>query len=328
MSTEFVNEPTPRKEVKDNRNLIYGVLIGALLLTWGYIIYDKSKSGEQIDSLTSQNTQVTSERDEIQAEYSLSLARLDSLMGENQNLTDSLTTQSSEITKMKREISNILNNKNATARDLAKARTMIKSLNGEIEGLAAEVSRLNEENQVLVASNTRLTEEKTQVEQTLVATATNRDSIQRVYTETVDVASTLSASNFNMTPINVKNSGKEKTTTSASRVDKMRITFQLNENRVAPSGEKQLFIAVTGPDGKPIIDATNGSGQIATKDNGDHFYTNKVVVNYDNSRKVPVSFDWSSKNNFQQGNYKIEVFHNGYKIGETTTTLKKGGLFS
>lgn len=322
MSTEFVNEPTAKK---DNRNVIYAILVGALLLTWGYIIYDKSNTSKQIDTLTAQTTEVTSERDEIQAEYSLSLARLDSLMGENQSLTDKLTGQNADIARMKKEIASILNNKNATARDLAKARTMISDLNGQIEGLAAEVDRLNQENQVLVASNTQLTEEKAQVEQTLVATESTRDSIRQELGRTVEIGSTLSAANINMTPIQVKGSGKEKETVTAKRVDKMRISFTLNENRIAQPGEKQLLVAITGPDGKQIID--NG-GKFSTRDNGEYFYTNKVMVNYDNSRKVPVSFDWNSKNDFQTGNYKIEIFHNGFKIGETTTSLKKGGLFS
>ena len=30
---------------------------------------------------------------------------------------------------------------------------------------------------------------------------------------------------------------------------------------------------------------------------------------------------------FQKGYYKIEIYHNGFKIGEGTRELKKGGLF-
>jgi hypothetical protein len=33
------------------------------------------------------------------------------------------------------------------------------------------------------------------------------------------------------------------------------------------------------------------------------------------------------QNDFQTGDYKIEVYHNGFKIGEGVKTLKKGGLF-
>ena len=30
---------------------------------------------------------------------------------------------------------------------------------------------------------------------------------------------------------------------------------------------------------------------------------------------------------FQTGDYKIEIYHNGFKIGEGVRSLKKGGLF-
>jgi hypothetical protein len=41
-----------------------------------------------------------------------------------------------------------------------------------------------------------------------------------------------------------------------------------------------------------------------------------------------VTFDWKSNTDFSAGNYKIEVFNNGFKVGEATRPLKKGGLFS
>jgi hypothetical protein len=33
------------------------------------------------------------------------------------------------------------------------------------------------------------------------------------------------------------------------------------------------------------------------------------------------------QSDFQTGNYKIEIYHNGFKIGESIRSLKKGGLF-
>jgi hypothetical protein len=40
-----------------------------------------------------------------------------------------------------------------------------------------------------------------------------------------------------------------------------------------------------------------------------------------------VSFDWKADKNFQSGDYKIEIYHNGFKIGEGVRSLKKGGIF-
>src|SRR5436190_15403528 len=126
----IMNTESTTETKKDNRTLIYGLLVAALLGTWGYIIYDKSKTSEQVHTLSSQNTMVTTERDEVRELYNSSLSRLDSLMGENQNLADSITGRNTEVAKLKSEIRTILSNKNATAADLAKARKMIGELNG------------------------------------------------------------------------------------------------------------------------------------------------------------------------------------------------------
>jgi hypothetical protein len=42
----------------------------------------------------------------------------------------------------------------------------------------------------------------------------------------------------------------------------------------------------------------------------------------------PVSFNWKKNDKYAEGNYKIEIYNNGFKIGESVKTLKKGGLFS
>jgi hypothetical protein len=108
-----------------------------------------------------------------------------------------------------------------------------------------------------------------------------------------------------------------------------RVSFQLDENRIATSGQKELYVVVTGPDGQPISTPTNGSGTFQTRDEGEKVFTNKVDVQYEQGQRLPVSFDWKVDNSrYQTGNYKIEIYHNGYKIGEGTKSLKKGGLFS
>ena len=79
----------------------------------------------------------------------------------------------------------------------------------------------------------------------------------------------LHASNINIAALDIKNSGKEKSTTAAKRADVFRISFDLDENRIAPSGSKELFVCVTGPDGHPITIPANGSGSFQTRDEGE-----------------------------------------------------------
>lgn len=125
-----------------------------------------------------------------------------------------------------------------------------------------------------------------------------------------------------------KEAAKKKPTTKAKKVDKLRITFDLDENRITSSGTKELYVIITSPDGSPISVEALGSGTFVTREGESKPYTKKINVEYIKSQKKTVSFDWKQNNNFQTGNYKIEVFNNGFKVGEAYRPLKKGGLFS
>jgi hypothetical protein len=130
--------------------------------------------------------------------------------------------------------------------------------------------------------------------------------------------------NIQITPVNERKSGKEKVTTTAKRVDKLVVSFDV-ENRIAKSGPADMYIMVTAPDGKPISDATNG-GSLTTRTDGDKLFTAKVPVEYTQGTRKAVQFP-IRQGDFQRGDYKIEIYHNGFKIGEGVRTLKKGGLF-
>ena len=55
-------------------------------------------------------------------------------------------------------------------------------------------------------------------------------------------------------------------------------------------------------------------------------YTKKVQINYVQGEKQPVTVEWTQNSGFQTGNYKIEIYNNGFKIGEGVRSFKKGGL--
>lgn len=314
-----------QQQPKDNRKVIYGVLVAALLLTWGYIIYDKSQSKELVAAKDMQIVSATSAKDSIQQDFNLASAKLDSMAGTNVKLQGALAEKNEDIIKLKQNISSILRNKNATASELKQARAMISELNGKIDNLFADLEKAKAENQQLTVANTQLSTDKQQLAVEKQAIAENLAATDAAKKSVEDVASTLHASNLSIAAINVKNSGREKETTTAKRADLLRFAFDLDENRIAPSGNKEIYITVTAPDGNTI---TKGS-TFTTRDAGEKTYTEKVDVMYEQGKRKPVSFDWKQDGaSYQTGDYKIQIYHNGFKIGEGTKTLKKGGLFS
>ena len=262
-----------------------------------------------------------SARDSVQLLYNDALSRLDSITGTNNNLQGQLSDRNSEVSKLKTEINSILKKKNASQAELARAKQLINQLNSKIETLEADNAKLTGENQQLTSANTQLTTEKTTLEQNLQTTTAEKDELA----STVDVASTFSASNFKITPINEKRNGKEKTTTTAKRVDKLVLTFEV-ENRVEKLGPAEMYVVVTAPDGHVISDPSMNSGTFTTRTDGDKTFTSKSSLDYQQGTRKAVSIPIRQKD-FQTGDYKIEVYENGFKIGEGVRTLKKGGLF-
>jgi TolA-binding protein len=316
-------EPYRAPDNSKTKNVVIGILAAGIIGLSAYLIVDKNKTGEVIQHQETQIATVTSEKSEVQKSFDASLARLDSMSSANKGLEGKLTAKNSEIAKVKSEIRSILNKRNATAAELSKAKALIESLNGKIEGMQAEVARLTQENQTLSNDKVVLTQEKEKLNTDLTATTAVKEELAKQ----VDVASTLNAYNITITPINVKNNGKEKVSTVAKRVDKLVVSFDV-DNRIAQPGMTDVYVLVIGPDGKPLSADSLNSGTFTTREEGDKSFTAKFPVDVETAKKKNVEFAFKPGTNFQQGNYTIQIYQNGFKIGEGTRALKKGGLFS
>jgi peptidoglycan hydrolase CwlO-like protein len=325
MSTTNYPSASPQNQPpkKDSKNLIIGLLAVGILGTWGYFLWDKNKSDQQITSLQTQYVAVDSSKNELQKSFDAAVIRLDSLTGYNNELEGKLSERNSEIQKMKNNIAAKLKKERLTEREKKELASQITELNTKIGNLEAEVARLTQENQVLTTEKTQLTADKEKLTTDLTTTTTAKVELEKK----VDVASTLNASNIGITPINEKSGGREKVTTTAKRVDKLVISFDV-DNRIAPAGSTDVYVAVTDPEGKPVTVEALGSGTFTTREEGDKFYTFKMPVTIETGKKVHVEYPWKQNSGFKKGNYKIEVYHNGFKIGESVRELKKGGLFS
>lgn len=325
MST--TNFPTPVQENKPAaskagvyKNAAIGVLSAAILGLGGYMMYDKNNSSATIQQQQTQIAKVADEKSDIQTSFDASLARLDSMSTANNSLNSQLAEKNTEIGKLKTEIRSILNKRNASASELARAKKLIDELNEKIGGLEADVARLTEENQTLSNDKVVLTQEKEKLTQDLAVTTEVKQTLEKK----VDVASTLNASNISITPVDIRKNGKEKVSSTAKRVDKLVVSFDVT-NRIAQPGPTDVYVVVIGPDGTPMA---SGAETFTTREDGDKSFTAKLPVEIETAKKKNVEFAFAPGSKFQQGSYKIQIYQNGFLIGEGIRDLKKGGLFS
>ena len=314
--------PQSQPPKKDYKNLVIGLLAAGFLGTWGYLLWNNNKQ-EQIQ--TQQQTQiskVTDEKGQLQKNFDDALVRLDSLTGSNNKMASTINERDGQVSKLKGQIRGLLSKQHLTEAEKKKAEDLIKELNDKVSGLEQQVAQLTQDNQQLTADKTQLTQDKEKLTNDLsTTTAANTD-----LTKKVDIASTLNASNIAVTPMHERKDGKDKETTTARKVNKLVISFDV-ANRIAQTGIADVYVCITGPDGKPISVPALGSGTFTTRDEGDKIFTAKVPVDFEAGKSKSVQFAWKQNSEFSKGDYKIEIYHNGFKIGEGTRELKKGGIF-
>lgn len=315
------SKSTEIKSTNNSKNLIIGILITAVVILGGFMLYNQSKSNGVNETQQAEVVKVTAEKSELQNSFDASLARLDSMTTMNTDMQQKLADKDGEIAKIKGEIRSILNKKNATSAELSKAKSLIARLNGSISSLEQQVAALTQENDSLKTEGVTLRTERATLTRNLDSTNVIKTKLEKV----VEVASTLNASNISITPVKVKNNGKEKVKTTAKRVDKLVVSFDV-KNRIIQSGTTDIYVVVIGPDGNPVT--ATPSGTFDTREQGTKSFTAKLPVTLETAKSKNVQFSFAPTSHFQKGNYKIEIYQNGFLIGQGTRELKKGGLFS
>ncbi len=304
---------TPPPKKKNPFAWIPWVIILALGGIVIYLLQNKGKLEDNRDELLTENTRVDSSYNSVNTEYQASLARIDNLMSQNEGMARELEDRNGEVAKLKAEINSTLNKKNKTSGDYEKARQLIKQLNNKVRGYEERIAELEAQNAALSATNTNVARQRD-------STTTENTGLQ----EKVKLGAVLHASNIRMIPIDLRRGGsKEKETTKARRVDLLRILFDIDENRVAESGPKDLYIKIMDPDGQLISNASIGSG-VTTGAGGERIdYTlQKQVMLTQNERARDVNIDWSRQDDYQRGTYRIYIYNEGYPIGSGSVTLR------
>lgn len=297
-------------KTRRNYTWIYLSVIALLLGTCIYLFLNRNAMIEQRNTAMLQVDSVSTSRDDLQKEYDAALVRLDDLVSKNTELNSQIQNSNGEVAKLKQQIDGIMRNKNATEKDLKKARQLINTLNHTVRSYEDQIAELKGENEHLTTQNQSLTQERD-------STVTENQSLKRV-------GSVLHASNIRMIPIDLRRNGsKEKETTKARRVDVLRILFDIDENRIAESGNKEIFLRITGPDGMLLSNAAYGSGMTTTEQGERIGYTlSREILITKSEMLKDVAVDWKQDSDYRRGSYLIELYHQGFRIGSGGVTLR------
>lgn len=309
-----LSSPPPAGQPKRRSNTwIYATVIALLLGTNIYLFLNRREMQSQNSELAVGKASADSSYAAVNTEYQAALARLDLLVSENESMDSVINGQNSEISQLRSRIEGLLNKDRRTADDYAKAQRLVKQLNSRVRTYEQRIAELEGQNKTLSEQAAIIAEERDEVIE-------EKAGLE----EKVKLGSVLHASNIRMIPIDLRRGGtKERETGKAKRVDVLRILFDIDENRIADAGGKDLFLRVTDPNGSVVSNPTFGSGATTAADGARIDYTLQKVVNLSQGERVSdVSVDWKQEGDYEKGTYAIEIFNEGYKIGGGSVTLR------
>lgn len=319
MSTNYPSSVGPSEnKSNNNKNNAVIILVIILVASWAYFFYARNEANNVIAMKDADIATLDSTKNAVQKEYDDAMVRLEQMTATNTSLDSLVKSRDEELNQLKSKFKGLVNKQNATASDLAAAKKLVVDLNGKIDDYIKEIARLQKENKQLTTDKENLTTENKNLSTTLATTETAKKEAENK----VDVGSTLNASAFNIVAINEKSSGKEKSTSSSKRADKLRISFNLDANRISTSGTKQLYIVAKDPNGNTIKEQALASGSLSTREDGQVQYTTKLDVDYKQGETKYVSFDLRQTEKYAKGSYSIMVYQNGFNIGQGTANLK------
>lgn len=303
-------QPQQPQQPKRDNTKIYLAIIAVLLISNIYFIVTKNKVTEQRDQVQAEFNFSDSSRKAVESDYNAALVRLDDLVSKNNEMQNLLGDKDGEIAKLRKQIDAIIKNKNATAAELGKAKRLINLLNSKVQTYEERIAALESDNERLGVEKDILLEE--------------RDALDAEREQLAKLGSILHVSNIRMTPMDIKRGGKKVSETQrAKRVDVMRIMFDIDENRIKETSVTEFYLRITGPEGTVLSNAAYGSGVTTLDDGSSINYTlSKLIEVQKNTKISDVVVDWNQDSDYKTGDYRIEIYQGGFKVGSGNVTLR------
>jgi len=303
-----------QEENKKSNNLVFILIILALLGVIGYLLFSNN---QKTTTIATQEEEIKLTNDSLQskvAELEGLQLQYHSLQAQAAQLGQSNDSLNAKIAELDNAITSL---KKGNAVNLKKLNAQIESYKKDLAAKEEEIIQLRKENQDLTASNDTLKQDKRAMNDSIQNLQSVRSDLQQKY----ELASILKAENLKVTVINAKGKELSESEYKIKAVHKVKVSFTIADNKVAPKNQKVIYIQVIEPNGAPLFDTSLDGGFFKNSDGKEVPYTQKQSINFDNTNQA-VSFVYDKGSEYKVGTYTIKVWQDGNLIGTTSLTVK------
>ena len=286
--------------------IIIGVLIAALLILLIWLITQRTQLTRLVKEKETEKTELQKELDSVIQEHNKTKAAYG-------QLADSLKRKDSLIQANAVEIRKLLDSQwdyNKVQKKLARLQTIA-------QGYVRQMDSLYTINHELQTENEKIRQDFQNEQTKSKALVKDKEAL----TEKVNQAAILKAYGITVTPLKVKGGDREQPTDKASRTDRLRICFTIEENPLVKAGDRIIYIRVTRPDNIVVIkskyDTFTFNGQVVP-------YSLRQDITYQ-GKAMNICVNWTKKETDKpamKGKYSVSVFTEDKEIGTGSFELK------
>ena len=228
-----------------------------------------------------------------------------------------LEINNQEIIAQKEKIGRLIRKNNITEEELNQAKKMMKNLSEVVlKSYKSKVRNLEEKEGGLVKERESLAQLILKIQKKVEEindrynkekrSSKMKEHILREKEEQINYASRLILSNFILNGFKVRNSGKEIQTDKASRIDRIKVSFDIVPNKLVESGIKKIYTIIKKPSGDIVTFVNQDTGEFIFE-NKRMKYSDELKFSYTSGEEKTLEFTWDNED-FERGDYVMEVY--------------------
>ena len=307
--------------MRDNKSILLALLAGGLVITWVYHLYDKNQYSNNVKEVFVKDSSAVAKAvsDSLKGFFLQTLVQLDpkkiqvdSLSGK---LSDSVWVQKlAEVNQLRLDIRNILEQKDISKEDLGTVKIKIDTLQLRMIELEKAGTILNVENKMPKSELAQLNNEVNSQQNKKAEPGENKIQSKKTNDLSLFVASGIRFAAYKVQP-----DQGEIETTQQDEANKFISSFTVKNNSTGYQNA-EIIVVISDPSGKSVNPEVWDAGSFQTKTEGRKVYTRKLLFEYNKGETKKLQFALEPEN-FEKGVYIISLYHNGFRIGQSSWKL-------
>ena len=279
-------------------------------------ISEMIKENEEMNQIIiNQDLVPEADGENLKENLKLLLFSYDSLEQNNSVAIDSINTQREKINNLMQEVDKLDKKSKRDWRKIYKLKKEAETLRNIMKGYIHTIDSLNTLNINLSNDLTEKTQKLSNVSKQNKKIIKQNEALQKQ----VAIGAVLQINNVLSSGIRIRSSGAQSETTRASKTNMIKTCFSIIENKLAQAGDKEIYIRILDSEGNLLNAPTPLT--IINQQKEELKMSSKRTINYQN-QNTDLCIFYEIENSIPAGNYSVEVYAEGFLIGETSIALR------